>query len=275
VLVPVWMPKPDLMPLTGGYRRAPVMQIGADVYCDTQLILRVLERLHPEPSLFPGGTQRPRFGAVLLVGSNTFVTAARVLGAMIGDKIPPELVEDRKTFLGFDMGKAAMAPGLPLHVQRLRAHFHWLAQMFADGRPFALGAEPSAFDLSAYHIIWLLRRNIGAEIDALVPFARLQGWYERVGAIGHGSRSDMAAAEALDAAAGATPAAPDIAAEDGKRSASSRGGGQRDAGRHRARPGGGHAGRARPRGDRAPARRSPRGRGQRALPRAGYDAVAA
>ncbi len=56
VLVPVWMPKPDLMPLTGGYRRAPVMQIGADVYCDTQLILRVLERLNPEPGLFPGGT---------------------------------------------------------------------------------------------------------------------------------------------------------------------------------------------------------------------------
>ena len=30
------MPRPDLMPLTGGYRRTPVMQIGADIYCDTQ-----------------------------------------------------------------------------------------------------------------------------------------------------------------------------------------------------------------------------------------------
>ena len=122
------------------------------------------------------------------------MTAARVLGATIGDKIPPELVEDRKTFLGFDMGKAAMAPGLPIQVQRLRAHFHWLERMFADGRPFALGSAPSAADLSTYHIIWLLRKNIGAEIDALVPYAALQGWYDRVGAIGHGSPREMTGA---------------------------------------------------------------------------------
>ncbi len=216
VLVPVWMPKPELMPLTGGYRRAPVMQIGADVHCDTQLILRVLERLRPEPSLFPGGTQGLASALSFWWESSTFVTAARVLGAMIGDKLPPELVEDRKTFLGFDMGQAAMAPGLPLYVQRLRAHFYWLARMFSDGRPFALGAEASAVDLSAYHVLWLLRRNLGAEMDALVPFARLQSWYERVGAIGHGSPRDMPAAEALDVAAEATPAAPDTEAEDGE-----------------------------------------------------------
>jgi len=216
VLVPVWMPKPDLMPLTGGYRRAPVMQIGADVYCDTQLILRALERLRPEPSLFPGGAHGVASALSFWWESNTFVTAARVLGATIGDKIPPELVEDRKTFLGFDMGKAAMAPGLPLYVQRLRAHFHWLERMFADGRPFALGVSPSALDLSAYHVIWLLRKNVGAEMDALVPFARLEGWYGRVGAIGHGQRSEMQAAEALDVAAGAEPAAPDLEPKGGE-----------------------------------------------------------
>ena len=43
VITPPVMPKPDLLPLTGGYRRAPVLQVGADVYCDTQLILRTLE----------------------------------------------------------------------------------------------------------------------------------------------------------------------------------------------------------------------------------------
>ena len=215
VLVPVWMPKPDLMPLTGGYRRAPVMQIGADVYCDTQLILRVLERLRPEPSLFPGGTQGLASALSFWWESNTFVTAARTLGAMMGDKLPPELVEDRKSFLGFDMGQAAMAPGLPLHVQRLRAHFHWLARMLSDGRPFVLGGAASAADLSAYHVIWLLRRNLGAEIDALVPFARLEEWYGRVGAIGHGPRGDMPAAEALDIAAGAEPESPEVAEEDG------------------------------------------------------------
>ena len=46
VIQPVIMPKPDLTPLTGGYRRIPVLQIGADVYCDTQVILAELEARH-------------------------------------------------------------------------------------------------------------------------------------------------------------------------------------------------------------------------------------
>ncbi|MDH3509928.1 MAG: glutathione S-transferase N-terminal domain-containing protein, partial [Gammaproteobacteria bacterium] len=35
VQIPLIMPKPDLTALTGGYRKTPVMQIGADIYCDT------------------------------------------------------------------------------------------------------------------------------------------------------------------------------------------------------------------------------------------------
>ena len=55
VRIPQIMPKPDLMPLTGGYRRTPVMQIGADVFCDTQIIIREIERRFPSPTLFPPG----------------------------------------------------------------------------------------------------------------------------------------------------------------------------------------------------------------------------
>jgi glutathione S-transferase len=57
VTIPDMVPKPDLMPLTGGYRRTPVMQLGADIYCDTLLILRKIEALHPEPTLYPGGSK--------------------------------------------------------------------------------------------------------------------------------------------------------------------------------------------------------------------------
>ena len=43
VIIPSVMPKPDVVALTGGYRRTPVLQIGADIYCDTSLICEVLE----------------------------------------------------------------------------------------------------------------------------------------------------------------------------------------------------------------------------------------
>src|SRR5882724_2226927 len=50
---PMWNPKPQLVPLTGGYRRIPVLQIGADVYCDTARIIREIEARHPAPTVFP------------------------------------------------------------------------------------------------------------------------------------------------------------------------------------------------------------------------------
>jgi len=48
VEIPVIMPKPDLTALTGGYRKTPVLQIGADIYCDSQLIMRELEAAAPK-----------------------------------------------------------------------------------------------------------------------------------------------------------------------------------------------------------------------------------
>src|SRR6201991_205308 len=55
VIQPVIMPKPDLIPLTGGYRRIPVMQIGADVYCDSEVILAELEARQPKPQVVHEG----------------------------------------------------------------------------------------------------------------------------------------------------------------------------------------------------------------------------
>ena len=55
VLIPNIMPKPDLTALTGGYRKTPVLQIGADIYCDTALIADVLEEHSPHPTLYPAG----------------------------------------------------------------------------------------------------------------------------------------------------------------------------------------------------------------------------
>ena len=60
VRVPIILPKPDVVALTGGYRRTPVLQIGADIYCDTALAARVIDGVAPSPPLYPeaaGGLQ--------------------------------------------------------------------------------------------------------------------------------------------------------------------------------------------------------------------------
>ena len=49
------MPRPLLMPLSGGYRRTPVLQIGANIYADTKVISAALARHVGDDELYSGG----------------------------------------------------------------------------------------------------------------------------------------------------------------------------------------------------------------------------
>jgi glutathione S-transferase len=212
ILIPVMTPRPELMPLTGGYRRTPVMQVGADIYCDTQLILRALERMHPEPSLFPSQTQGIAAALCWWWDRSTFMPAVGIVASLRPDLFTPEFAEERKTFLG-GVDLTQMAPDLPLFVQQMCAHLGWLTWILADGRLFILGAEPSAADLTAYHTIWFVRQNGGPKAEAMLPLGQVRAWFDRVTAIGHGTEREMSAADALTVAKHAEPAAPDIPAD--------------------------------------------------------------
>src|SRR5258706_1274400 len=110
VIQPVIMPKPDLTPLTGGYRRIPVLQIGADIYCDTQVILAELEARQARPAVIRGADWAVNLWADRLVFQ---VTVAGVFGGM-GDNLPADFIADREKLPGrpFDMAvmKAAAGP---------------------------------------------------------------------------------------------------------------------------------------------------------------------
>src|SRR5262245_22106178 len=97
---PTMMPKPELLPLTGGYRRIPVLQIGADVYCDSQLIARVLERLYPEPTIYPGGSEGICHTFSLWADRMFFMATVPILFALIGDQIPQAFIDDRSKLMG-------------------------------------------------------------------------------------------------------------------------------------------------------------------------------
>jgi glutathione S-transferase len=212
VAIPAAMPKPDLLPLTGGYRRTPVTQIGADIYCDTQLILRKIESLHPEPSLYPDGSEGLVLALAWWADKSIFSPALGVVADTIGERIPADFVAERKAF-GFPLAHEDVAPVLHRHLQQGAAHLTWLAKMLSDGRPFLLHS-PSAADLAAYCPLWLLRNQGGREAEAKLPLDPLRAWYERVTAIGHGRPLEMSSSEALDVAARSQPAASAIGRND-------------------------------------------------------------
>jgi glutathione S-transferase len=206
VEVPQIMPKPDLTALTGGYRKTPVLQIGADIYCDTQLIMRELERRYPTPSFYPAG--RGAADALSWWAEKAmFSPAVSVKFAKKFDTLPKGFLEDRAKFSGRNIDPAAMMAAVPNLLDQLRAHFDWLDQMLIDERPFLQGSAASVADLAAYHPIWSLKLSFGPTVVPLDGFPRVLSWTERIAAIGHGRRSATTSKRALDAARDATPIA--------------------------------------------------------------------
>jgi glutathione S-transferase len=204
VQAPMVMPKPDYVELTGGYRRVPMLQLGADVYCDTRAIARVLDRLLPSPPLVPAAQEAEIVALSRWAESNFMLLIVAFFG--IGGVFPPEFVEDRKRTMvppGMDVDRAHVL--LPTKLLQLRANLERLDGMLADGRRFLLGAEPTLADLSAFHPLLLLGLH-ERSAALLAPVPRVVAWMEHVRAIGHGTRSEITAAEAIAVAREATPA---------------------------------------------------------------------
>jgi glutathione S-transferase len=205
VRIPVVMPKPDLTELTGGYRRTPVLQIGADIYCDTKLIARVIERLHPEPALVPRGQEASVHG-LSRQGELSFMMAVTIfLG--LGDVFDAAFVEDRRKMAppGVDIDRAHLL--LPTKLLQLQANLDLFERQLADGRPFLLGDAPTLADVSAHHPHQFLTRHpVTAKL--LEDRRRVSAWLERVAAFGDGSRVELAAGEAIAIARAARPAGP-------------------------------------------------------------------
>ena len=204
VEIPIIMPKPDLTALTGGYRKTPVLQIGADIYCDSQLIMRELERRHPRPSFYPAG--RGTADALAWWAEKTMFSPAAGI-AFAKRPRPEEFLEDRAKFSGRNIDPVAMMAAVPHLLDQLRAHLDWLDQILVDGRPFLQGTAAGLGDLAAYHPIWFLIQNFGPAAAPLDGFPRLLAWAERIAAIGHGRRSKMTSQEALAIARSSTSVA--------------------------------------------------------------------
>lgn len=209
-------PRPLLSPLTGGYRRIPVLQVGADIFCDTNVILPALDRLFPgTPSLYPPGSEGVARGVAFAWERQMWIPTIGPLVHYIGDQIPEEFLKDRKDdYLYIDISKAAMAPQLSQHLQFLRAQYAWLREALSV-RPFLFGDQPSAADLACWQTTCLLRRNCPPEVDELLGLAPLADWYQRIEAFGEGEPRAMTSQEALDAARDAAPLPVTHLAPDG------------------------------------------------------------
>ena len=202
--IPMVMPKPGLTALTGGYRKTPVLQIGADVYCDTRLIAVELERRHPLPTLFPNGSRGMSMALSAWSDRAFFEPGAGLSMALNKSGLPPAIIEDRKAFFNF-MDFNTLESEIPHLTTQLRAHADWVDQQFGDGRAYVFGATPGLADIHAYFPVWMARGHIPTAATIFSPYGRLKSWEERMQSIGHGVRLPMTVAASHDIARHAAP----------------------------------------------------------------------
>jgi glutathione S-transferase len=208
VFIPMIMPKPDLTALTGGYRKTPVLQIGADIYCDTALICDVLEQIAPTPTIHPEAVQ----GAARIVAqwadSALFTTAmaynfqpagvAQVFAGAPAEGVQA-FVADRTAMRG---GAARMASSdatgtYKSYLQRVDNMLH--------GQNFLFGDQPCVADFAVYHPLWFTQERTPALAGILDATPEVKTWMARMKAIGHGSPGKCNGQEALQTARSSTP----------------------------------------------------------------------
>ena len=211
VIVSRIMPRPDLMPMTGGYRRTPTLQIGADIYCDTQCIFRELERRFPLPTLLPEGHAGLPFGVAMWTDRSFFQNAVNLVFGTLADKVPQAFVQDREQLRGQKFDVPAMMAAIPQMLDQLRAHTGWIDAQLGDGRPWLLGQSAGLADINTYMILWYVRNTVPALEPMLAEFPHARAWMERMRGIGHGERRELSPEQALEIAASATPQTPVLA----------------------------------------------------------------
>lgn len=203
-------PRPLLEPLAGKYRKIPVAQIGADVFCDTRAISTEIARLSGKPELALENCSEEIQQFVHQTDLEVFLACIMSApgGTLLRKMWKASSLWNVGRFLvdRISMGSKATvkAAGPAKAKQIVRSHLENMEQLLAS-TPFLFGDTPTIADFSAWHSLWFIR-DLG-ESRYVDRFANVSAWMDRMAAFGHGRSTEVSAEYALDAALSAEPRA--------------------------------------------------------------------
>ncbi len=209
VLVPNIMPKPLYTALTGGYRRVPVMQIGADVYCDTALIAAEIERRFPAQPIMANGTTGWNQPIINWHDNYLFWKVARYVIGKNADAISDDFLRDRAKMMRLDLtpdaNRAKGVAEAPYILSQLHIALGWIDDALAP-TGFVSGNGFSYADFALIPSVWFLSTRVG-DAPAMIQsrFPRLADWLKRISAVGYGTREEISGEAALAIARASAP----------------------------------------------------------------------
>lgn len=203
--IPVIMPKPDLVALTGGYRKTPVLQQGNHIYCDTRLMARVIDEQSPNNPIFPKELSLTcntlaQWADQQLFSISVALAFSPAGFAAFSQRVPEKFVEAflndrakmREGATGLSMDPDTALELLPIYLQQME-------QQLQNCGPYACGKQITIADFSIYHCLWFINNNDGVR-SLLDGYPAINQWFESMKAIGHGSQIKIEAGTAIDLA---------------------------------------------------------------------------
>ena len=208
VEIPRVPPKPLLMPLTAGYRRTPVLQSGADVYCDTQNIVRALTEITDNHQLLPTKLSGKILAFTDWADGAVFNLAARVVLTSALDTAPPEFIQDRGgLYFGPNWTPEGLKSQLPGVILQLAAHLNSIDSGLSSQGGF-MSNDLSYADVTIAYLAWFIRGRWDKGSDFLQQFVNIERIEREVHEAVHEVYEDLPAEDALKIAANSESQSP-------------------------------------------------------------------
>ena len=207
VMIPPIMPRPNLMPLSGGYRKTPIMQIGGHVYCDTAVICRALAQLQGDQTLYAPGFAAERVAR----WADTELFRITVALNFRPEAIAAQMSQMSSAELeAFQKDRAELSGGVPmatLDPVGAEAEFKGLMRGLDEqlaGSDYLFGTTPSIADFSVYHNLWFVEGN-EANRALFEAWPAVRAYMQRIRSFGHGQVDEMSSEAALEVGQQADP----------------------------------------------------------------------
>lgn len=200
-LVPMVMPRPAMTILSGGYRKIPIMQYGANIFCDTRLISQKINNLFSDLKLFSHGALQ---NSALQSQSDQMFRSGAILSLIENkDFIPPEVVDDRMSFFTF-IDEKIEETGLSHHQSQFKKYAYDIDEQLKNDE-YVLGLEPNWADICCYANIFMAKGNIPSSFEWMKKLKNIEPWYQKLLSYGEGVRKEISSEEALEIAKTSLP----------------------------------------------------------------------
>lgn len=205
---PAMPPRPMVDPLAGGYRKIPVAQIGADIFCDTRVISSEVARLANQPLLAMENCSDDVQDFVQYVDSTVFMSTV-VTGSpkkamlLLLTNFTPwsayRFIKDRAGIQKTSNSKRIRAAD---GVKIMRDFTRDLDEKLA-GQTYLFSDQPCIADFSVYHVLWFRNKTRGN--NDLRKLENLSKWWRAMPKFGHGQSKTIRKNEVLQQALDVQP----------------------------------------------------------------------